>query len=571
MNKHGIFHIPEAPFAYGINENTLYIKIRVAAKDIKSVKLYCKDRYNWDGSFPCYEMEKIISSELFDYFKAEVKVREKRFRYFFKIIDNNNEEVYLNEKGLQKEIPNEGGAFQFPYIALGDLYREVKWPQEGIAYQIFPDRFFNGNKSNDPKDVMKWGEEVTTRNFFGGDIKGITEKLDYIKDLGVTFIYMTPIFKSSSNHKYNTCDYYEIDEMFGTKEEFRELIKEAHKREIKIILDGVFNHTGADFFAFKDLIEKGEKSKYKDWFFVEEYPVDLEKINYVTFANKVKYMPKINMNNKDTRNYFLNVAKYWIEELDIDGWRLDVCDEVDHLFWREFREAVKSVKEDAFIIGEIMHQGRNFLKGEELDSIMNYPFREASLDFFAKRTIDAKKLNDILMEKKAWSMESINRQMLNLLDSHDTARFLTDSDGNIDRLKLAVVFQYTFEGIPYIYYGDEIGMKGETDPYCRRCMVWDEEKQNIDLKNHFKKLGKIRKENKELIYGKYNSLIKDKFLLVYERVLGDEKSLIIINNDLTSKEVEICGKFKDLYENKHLEINNKILINPMDFKILKAK
>ncbi|MEG1286423.1 MAG: glycoside hydrolase family 13 protein [Clostridium sp.] len=570
MNLHAIYHIPEVPYAYSIDDNKLFIKLRVANNDVKKVNLYYKDRYEWRHEFKISEMKKVSETELFDFFEYTVSVAEGRVKYFFEIEGLDGTIIYFNERGTFKEKPEELGDFQYPYINSDEIYEDVKWTNESVVYQIFPDRFCNGNKDNDLYGTEKWGDKVKSKSFFGGDIKGVLDKVNYLDDLGINIVYLTPIFKSSSNHKYNTEDYFEIDESFGTKEEFRKLVEELHKRDIKIILDAVFNHSGDDFFAFKHIKKNGINSKYKDWYFINGEEIE-DSINYRTFGNKLKYMPKLNMENEETKEYFLNVGTYWIKEFNIDGWRLDVSDEVSHTFWKAFRKTVKRVNKDIFIIGEIMHEGKTFLKGDEFDSSMNYPFREACLDFFAYRSINAKELLDRVIMRKEGLRRDIYSQMLNLLDSHDTKRFLTECSEDIKRLMLATVFQFTSEGIPYIYYGDEVGLSGGNDPDCRKCMIWNEKDQNKQLLSHYKKLIKIRKENNALMVGEYEEVYSKGKLLIYKRILCNEEILIVINNEEEKQKIDlnIFGEFNDMYLDETIKIDGELEINGMDFKILK--
>lgn len=571
MIKAGIYHTPEVPYAYAVNANTLYLKIQTAKGDIKYVYVYYKDRHHYEKPFQRIAMNKIQGSDIFDYHEVELVNIDKKFRYFFELIDHEGKCYYYNERGVINEKPDVPQTFQFPYLCPGDLYKQVEWVKDGVMYQIFPDRFCNGNHNNDPGGVKPWGEEVVgNHDFFGGDLKGITKQLDYLQELGVTIIYTTPIFQSSSNHKYNTKDYYEIDPQFGTKEELRELVEEAHKRDIRFVLDGVFNHSGDDFFAFKDVMNKGEKSVYKDWFYIDSYPVNQRELNYVTFYDRYGNMPKLNMSNPDTVQYFLDVASYWLREFHIDGFRLDVCDEIDHSFLKKFYEHVKKVNPDAIVIGEIMHMGNSFCKGDELDSTMNYPFREALLEFFALRKMSAENFSGALAIRQHSLRKDIHKQMLNLLDSHDTARFITDASDQKKRLVLASVFQFTYLGVPYIYYGDEVGLEGGNDPDCRRCMIWDKQEQDRKLFNHFKWLAKIRREHKELVDGDFNILLAEQQFLVYERVLKQERSLILINNSdnekLTYKLEE--GTFHNLLNGKIIEGAKELKIEPMDYIIL---
>jgi len=573
MNKHAIYHITETPYAYGKDLNTLVLRIRTARGDIKKCNLYYKDRYNFQDGYSVKEMEITAQADFFDYFETEVSVTRNRYKYYFELIDSNNNVIYLDERGFRENEPTikEFTAFQFAYLAQGDLYEESTWMQEAVVYQIFLDRFYNGDKSNDPENTAKWGSKVETESMFGGDLQGIIDKLDYLEELGVDLVYLTPIFKSTSNHKYNTSDYYAIDPQFGTLDTAKELIKKCHEKGMKIVFDAVFNHSGSDFFAFEDLIEKQEASKYKDWYFVDSYPVSADKVSYYTFADDVSAMPKLNTNNKEVREYLLRVGEYWVKEMGIDGWRLDVCDEVDHDFWRAFSKRVKAANKDAVIIGEIQHEANSFLKGDQLDSIMNYPFKSALVDFFANRSIAVEKFDDILSANRTLYMNSITRQLWNLIGSHDTKRFLTECDNNLDRMKLAIAFEFCYVGVPYIYYGDEIGIDGGNDPQCRKCMVWEEEKQNTELYNLYKTMISLRKHNKALIYGGYKKLYCEDNIMVFERSHEGETLLIAINNSDEEYNVNISldNTAVDMLTTEETPLNNGLILEPMEFRIFK--
>lgn len=575
MNKYAIYHIPDVPYAYAKDKDTLTVRIRTAKNDIAECKVYYKCRYDWNDPFNEKVIKLVTQDELFDYYEEDIKVIKNRYRYYFELTDAEGKKVYLDERGIRENDveKKEPTAFQYAYIAEADVYDESKWLQESIVYQIFPDRFYNGDKSNDPENTKEWGTEVDREFMFGGDIKGITEKLDYIKELGADFIYLTPIFKSLTNHKYNTADYFEIDPQFGTKDEVKELVTECHKRGMRIVFDAVFNHSGDDFFAFKDLLENQEKSHYRDWYFPDEYPVSVEKSNYYTFSNGCANMPKLNTNNPEVKEYLLRVGEYWVKEVGIDGWRLDVSDEVDHRFWRAFRERIKKVNKDAVIAGEIHHCALTFLRGDEMDSIMNYPFQGAMVEFFGTREIDAAKFDNVLGRSRAMYMDSIARQMWNLLGSHDTRRFLTECSGDIRRMKLAAAFQFTYIGVPYIYYGDEVGMAGDNDPECRRCMIWDEDKQNRDMLSLYKKLTSIRKENKVLTYGDYKNLYLKDNIIVFERSSESEAMVIAINNSDEKAEISLTLSCEavDLMTGEKVTLNNCMKLDPMEFKILKLR
>ena len=573
MNKHAVYHILDVPYAYGKDKDTLVLRIRVAKNDIKECSVLYKCRYEWDSEYKRKNMKVVAETELFTYYEAEISIDKNRYRYYFELKDNNDDVFIYNERGFENNSYEykDLAAFQFPYIAEEDLYKEEKWLQEAVVYQIFPDRFFNGNELINPKGVKEWGKgKVDKRSMFGGDIRGIIEKVDYLKDLGVNLLYLTPIFKSSTNHKYNTQDYFDIDPQFGTIEDAKELVKKCHDNGIRIVFDAVFNHSGNDFFAFRDILKNQENSRYKDWYFIDSWPVEVEKCNYYTFANRCSNMPKLNTNNREVREYLLSVAKYWIREVDIDGWRLDVCDEVSHDFWRDFRKAVKSVKSDAIIIGEIMHEANSFLKGDQLDSIMNYPFKNATIDYFGKSNISSREYLDILAANRMLYMDSITRQMWNLIGSHDTKRILNECNNEVDRVKLAMVMQFTYIGVPYIYYGDEIGLKGGEDPDNRRCMIWEDKKQNKELLELCKKLISIRKENKLLIDGEFKEVCCDENIIAFIRDNNKEKVFVAFNNSLEEKKIKYnfeCGI--DLINDKVVRNIEEIEMSPLSFKVIK--
>lgn len=575
MNKYAIYHIPDIPYAYAKNKDTLTVRLRTAKGDLSYCRVYYKCRYDWTNPFNVKDMKLMAQDELFDYYEADLQIGKNRYRYYFELIDRKENKIYFDDRGVrEKDVEiREATAFQYAYIGEADVYDESKWLQESIVYQIFPDRFCNGDKDNDPENTKAWGSEVDRNSLFGGDIKGITEKLDYLKELGINLIYLTPIFKSITNHKYNTTDYFDIDPQFGSIETVKELVEECHKSGIKIIFDAVFNHSGSDFFAFKDLLKNQEKSQYKHWYFPDEYPVSIEKINYYTFAEGAANMPKLNTNNPEVKEYLLGVGEYWIKEIGIDGWRLDVSDEVDHHFWKAFRERIKMINKDAIIIGEIQHEASAFLRGDEMDSIMNYPFKGGMVDFFANKTIDAVKFDNILTKNRTIYMDSIVRQMLNLIGSHDTKRFLSECSEDVIRMKLAIAFQFTYMGVPYIYYGDEVGMAGGDDPESRGCMIWDEEKRNKELLEFYKKMISIRKENKVLTYGDYRNLCLKDNIIVFERSWGSESIITAINNGNEKAEISIdlSGEAQDLMSGEKVILGDRLELAPMQFNIFKLK
>jgi glycosidase len=435
------------------------------------------------------------------------------------------------------------------------------WTNDAVFYQIFVERFFNGDENNSPPNLCAWEEEPQSRSFFGGDLRGIIDKLDYLSDLGINGIYLTPIFCSPSNHKYDITDYFEIDPYFGDKDTFRELVEQAHSHGMRIVLDAVFNHSSDKFPPFVDVMEKGKDSKYYDWFHLHEDYVSTDPLNYETFSF-VRYMPKLNTSNPELKKYLLDCVRYWTQEFGVDGWRLDVSDEIDHHFWREFRSVLKEINKEAIIIGENWHDALPWLMGDQFDSVMNYPVTKLCLDFFAHNQIDAiffeQRLGGYLMRYP----KQVNEVMLNLLDSHDTERFLFSCGGQRESLMAAAAFLFAYQGMPCTYYGTEIGMTGNFDPGCRRGFDWREENWDREIYEHYKKLIRIRKEETALKCGDIR-FCSTQNLFVMERSYQEDRILILINNSDMEQEYEISSDNKtslvDLLSNQVWEKEADVL------------
>ncbi|WP_176344062.1 glycoside hydrolase family 13 protein [Priestia aryabhattai] len=573
MNYTSIFHRPKNNFAYAYDEDTLHIRLQSKKGDLNEVTLIYGDPYLWKNDKWLYKKDPMFlagSDDLFDYWHISIKPDNHRLRYGF-ICKDSIEAVVYTERGFFNEIQNHCHYyFCFPFLNKIDVFTPPSWVKDTVWYQIFPERFSNGDPSINPENVGKWGEAPTSSNFFGGDLQGVVNRLDYLVDLGITGIYFTPIFEASTNHKYDTIDYLKIDSHFGDKHVFKKLVEECHKKGIKVMLDAVFNHSGYGFEPFQDVLEKGEQSIYKDWFHIKQFPLKEEnKVNYRTFGFE-PIMPKLNTENKEVQNYLLHVAKYWIEEFNIDGWRLDVANEVDHHFWREFRKTVKSIKPDVYILGEIWHDSMPWLQGDQFDAVMNYRFTNAALDFFAKQTSTVEEFQNELTKVIQSYPQHVNEVAFNLLGSHDTPRVLTMCQGETQRLKLLYVFQLSFTGTPCIYYGDEIGLTGGDDPGCRKCMEWDSTKQDLDLFFFVKKLLSLRKK-----YASFRSdgefAFKDlaKDILSYTKTAGSEELMFIINRSNVKKEIQLPDNFNhvlDIWTNQY--VSKHLPLKGHDFAIL---
>lgn len=417
--------------------------------------------------------------------------------------------------------------------------RPPDWVSSTVFYQIFPDRFYNGNTENDPENVANWDEKPQTDNFFGGDLEGIESKLDYLVELGINGLYLNPLFKSPTNHRYDTTDYYEIDPILGDISDLKSLVESAHEKGIRVILDGVFNHSGENFSRFLDVKKKGSDSNYWDWYEIDDFPVETEpEPNYRCWAG-VSSMPEFDRSNPEVRKYLLDIVQYWIEETDIDGWRLDTTHYLEPGFVREVRTAAKKVKSDAYIMGEVMGPAASWFKSGSLDGVMNYELYDYLVDFFARDDCSAREFKKRIYFLRRSYPRWANFASYNLLSSHDFPRLMNRCDNEVARFKLAYFFLFTFPGAPAIYYGDEIGMEGEDDPDCRRTYPWQDDKYNKDLFGFFQGLVKLRSEVTPLQDGDFLEIAANKDVFAYTRGRGDQTVLGAINSSPEENSIEI--------------------------------
>ncbi len=423
-------------------------------------------------------------------------------------------------------------------------FHTPEWLKGGIIYQIFPDRFaFSGTKKqNVPSDrVLRTDRDgdpywiptaegkVLNNDYFGGDLDGIRSKLPYLKDLGVTCIYLNPIFAAESYHRYDTLDYYEIDPHMGTKEDLRTLVSRAHTLGIRVILDGVFNHISSNHFLFRDVLEKGRESQYFSCFYrLPEHPrlpVPGEMPSYTCFSY-VPNMPKTNTADPWLRRYFCEVGTYWIREFSVDGWRLDVANELDDGFLRAFRTAVKEAKPDALIVGEVWENAAHYLNGDMLDSAMNYDFRRYCRRFFAEDSVNAEIFDANISALLFRYRESALFAQLNLLDSHDVSRFFSLCGEDTARMELSIVLQMTFPGMPCVFYGDEKGLAGIQEWEYRQAMAWD---KSHPLEDVYRKLIALRKAHPALRYGSFRTELAAGKVYRYSRLWDGRKVTVTMN------------------------------------------
>jgi cyclomaltodextrinase / maltogenic alpha-amylase / neopullulanase len=452
------------------------------------------------------------------------------------------------------------------------------WVQDAIFYQIFPDRFArSAHNPNDNLTFEPWDSPPTSHGFKGGDLYGVAERLDYLKDLGITALYLNPIFASASNHRYHAFDYYTVDPLIGGNKAFSFLLEKAHKKNIRVILDGVFNHASRGFWQFHHVLENGNGSPYKDWFFFDPerlngkkhwgaYPGPHEQkllghedsitaIGYRGWWN-LPALPKFNTNTPAVREFLFEVAEYWIK-FGADGWRLDVAEEIDDdSFWQEFRNRVRAVNPEAYIVAEIWHESQRWLKGDQFDAIMNYDVTRPCLAFFGRKldlsvlhqqanyhgikdTIDAHEFANRIDHNLRLYNPDITYAQMNLLDSHDTPRYLSCVSGDKTALKLAWLFQFAYPGAPNIYYGDEIGLDGKHDPDCRKSFPWDESKWDKTLLAYLKELIALRKKNPALRRGDFKRLWSADGVYAFSRSFEGKTFIVALNVSESPQQVHV--------------------------------
>ncbi|MFG6323628.1 MAG: glycoside hydrolase family 13 protein [Lachnospiraceae bacterium] len=533
MEYAAIRHFADKRYCYAIEKGRFLIRLETKKGDVESVVLHVQDKYlplKLMDTRQQYLMETACSDNYIDYYEKILDIDVVCLRYFFEIKDTAGNVVYYgNHNFYDACITDIDRMFDCPQnLREEELFELPQWAKNKVVYQIFPSRFATDKEV----PAEEWYQSpIGHAADLKGSLRGIIQRLGYIKNLGVDVIYMTPVFSSDSSHKYNIDDYYRIDPSFGTKEDLKELVEQAHKLGMYVILDGVFNHSAVGFFAFKDVMEKKEQSEYLNWYYINEFPLVMEwgkKPNYKTFSYAAP-MPKLNLQNKETADFVIDVASYWIRECDIDGWRLDVADEIHHAFWKRFRREIKAVKKDALIVGEIWHFAGDFLEGDEWDSIMNYQFYHAVFDLVAAQKMSASAFVGNLNFMKGNLNQGLEGYLWNFIDTHDTARFLHSAGHDTDRQKLAAAMQLLLPGMPMIYYGDEVGMDGGPDPDCRRGMLWDESRQNKDLFQHYQTLIRIRHTYPALTEGEIvKQYVKDDSGLIYMERLLDEQRIVLI-------------------------------------------
>ena len=538
-----------------------------------------------DEDYRPVELRKYAETDRFVFWGVQVEFRANVAKFSFAATTEDNLNLYLGTSGIANFIsPSE------KWIYDSSIYQRHSipdWVYGSVMYQVFPERFANGRSEINPENTVEWGSVPTRLDFQGGDLYGVIDKLDHIESLGVNILYLNPIFLSGSTHKYDSWDHFKVDPTLGGDDGLRDLISNCHDRNIKVILDCSLNHVHPRHFAFQDIVKNGENSEYKNWFTIFDYPVRLihrphlyantykvgwdgNEEEYKRYLEKtfdetkvpvevrdddgpivepsykawwgVPDMPKVNFESKEARQWALDVTKHWIENFDIDGWRMDVAKELDFSFWKEFRDIAHKANKDTLLISEIFGDTSQWLQGDRFDGTMNYSFREAMTDYFATKRINNKEFADSLANLYSmYSFEALS-SCQNLLSSHDVKRFLNRCGNEEDGILGAIFLQATFPGIAGIYYGDEIGLGGADDPFNREPFPWhSEESWNSSILDYTKKLMNIKKSSSIFKYGRFELLDDNEQFVAFRRILKDESMLCIINRSKSNDDFNIIS------------------------------
>ncbi len=562
--------------------------------------VFCKD-----GELPeYYPLQKTAFGWSITFLAPDVGL----YFYHFSVKDMGFISCGEQETGYLSDRPQ-----SFLLTTFSEDYTTPDWFKGGVMYQIFPDRFHKTGTMPDinGRVARKWGEEpyfrpneygkVLNNDFFGGNLRGIESKLPYLENLGVSVIYLNPIFEAASNHRYDTSDYMHIDPMLGTEKDLQSLINAAKNKGIRIILDGVFNHTGDDSVYFNKYghypsvgAYQSKESPYYTWYSFQHYPYD-----YASWWG-IDVLPEVNENSAEYQEFIFGkegVLKKWLG-LGIGGYRLDVADELPDFFLKKLRKSVKERDENAIIIGEVWEDASNkvayskrreYLQGSELDSVMNYPLKDAIIGYIQSGNA-GNLLHTVRVLINHYPKQTLDC-LMNILGTHDTARILTVLGGvycqnkeemslpsaylsenakknAVRKLKMAAVLQYTLPGVPCVYYGDENGMEGHIDPFCRRCFDW--ERLHEDLQEFYQRLGKIRKEYRDIFKdGDFSELRVEDGLLLYKRQNTFGKIFIFVNNSSKRYLLELPEDVTELLTNKRY--NKELEIQPYGYGIFVNK
>lgn len=532
----GLRHVPRAEFL-NYDQGDLILKVRTRLGDVQKVLVQAGGKK--------VSMDRVAQDELFETYKVRIPWNRKSPVDYVVELEDGEKTLRYGANGLGEQNatpfrldPKTFKPFEVP-----------NWVEDTVFYQIFPDRFENGDKSNDPEGTVEWGTKPTYWNWMGGDVAGVLKRQSHLKSLGVNGVYFNPIMTANSNHRYDPCDYFKVCPHFGTNEEFAKMTHTLHNAGIRVVLDQIYDHSGVKFAPFKDVLKNQDKSAYKDYFFIRKFPVEVKpNQNYEGWFG-TEWMPKLNLKNDKLKQYLLDSTGFWMKKAKLSGWRLDVANEVPEWFWREFRSYVKQRDPNAWIVGEVWTRANTWLGGDQWDASMNYPFRYACLDFIAKGTISPDQFVQRLTDLWNWYPSQVSRNQMNLLSSHDTPRFLTDAGGDRRKQKLAAFVQLTWPGAPSIYYGEEIGMEGGADPDNRRPMDWTQANAANDMLKHYQSLIRMRKASEVIRKGAPFALPSTGQVAVYGVRYRGQVAVMAANRSDQAQEVTVSAQGQKSFMN----------------------
>ena len=586
------------------DDGTANIRIHTQT-DIADVWLFLED-----PDLRPMELKCLAETARYKFWEIQVKFNSENVKFSFGATTDKKLNIYYGTSGIANFIsPSEKWLY-----SKEDFKRHLvpDWVYGGVMYQIFPERFNYSDTNSLFEEKVEWGSTPKRLEFQGGDLYGIIDKLDYIQNLNVNILYLNPIFLSGSTHRYDTWDHFKVDPKLGGEKALEKLIDELHARNMKIIFDTSLNHVHPKHFAFQDIIKNGEKSKYKDWFTIYEYPVHLKhrphlyentykvgwdgnEKEYKQYLEKtfleteipvknidddgpivepsykswwgVPDMPKINYSCEDARKWALDVTAFWINNFNIDGWRMDVAKEIDLLFWKDFRKIAKDSNQNVLLFSEIFGDTSQWLQGDMFDGTMNYSFRESMVDYFATKRMNISEFSDSLANLYfMYSFKALS-SCQNLLSSHDVKRFLNRCSDD-SSIYGPIFMQATFPGIAGIYYGDEIGLNGGNEPNNREAFPWnDEGSWDINLQNYIREIMNIKSSNNILKYGNFQLLPNQNDAIVFRRALRDKSLLCIFNRSEDQKNIKISSTahgIEQIFGNSDIQLDDgNILISEL--------
>ena len=578
MKLDAVLHIPMSEYCCGLDERHIVYRLRCARGDLQRVTLFYADtacRVN-PILFTSVPMEKVLSDACHDYWQVIVDSPYNRVYYYFQLDDGTETKLYYSNLFTDRLAQDRSEYFKLPFNHRSDIARVPAWVKDAVVYNIFPDSFASGKcEISGQPHSQRFGQQ-TVRGKLGGTLDGVAQNVDYLKALGVNCVYLNPIFAAGEYHKYDLLDYYHVDPCFGGNEAFRTMVNTLHASGIRVIIDGVFNHCGWHFFAFEDVVKNQEKSRYRGWFYDLTFPVHRpetpEEIpDYACFAYE-RMMPKLNTANPEVQKYFCDVGAYWVREYGIDGWRLDVADELPVDFLRKLRAAAKAADPEAVVLGEVWEDASNkvaygetrcYCTGDTLDSVMNYPVREAILNFVMGKTSASTFVRLIHHQEEVYPAQ-FRYALMNLVGSHDRCRALNILAGRecqelskadqqhvhlnveeyelaVRRYKLCIDLLCALPGCATVYYGDEVGLTGCHDPWNRRAFPWGREDKS--LQKYVANKLRHRQESDLLRLGYCDIEAPDDDTLLITRRMKDGHDALGQESTVTGKEIiKVCRK-----------------------------